>query len=503
MQDFRDMSLGRKLTAIIVGISAVTLLMACVAVGLYDILSFRRAKAGDLATLAEVIARNSTAALTFHDAKAAEDVLTALGAEPHITAACIYDADGKPFARYIRDQYSSSAFGSLTLPKSPAGSGTYFTHGQLAELHPIRLQGELIGEVYIESDLGEMYSRLEKYCGVSVFVLLISSLVAYVLASYLQQLISIPVLRLVQTIRKVSSEKNYALRVPITTGDEIGLLVSGFNGMLAQIEQRDGELQRQRNNLETEVAARTTELVTINAHLVTAKDVAEEANQAKSEFLANMSHEIRTPINGILGMTELALDTVLTKEQQDYLLMVRTSGESLLSVVNDILDFSKVEAGMLELDNIEFNLYNCVGETMKPLALRAHQKGIELAYDAAPDIPLRVIGDPGRLRQILVNLIGNAIKFTAKGEVLVTVKNRPATNDDTLLQFSVSDTGIGIPQEKHGLLFKAFSQADSSTTRKYGGTGLGLAISSRLVKMMGGELWVESEAEKGSVFHFT
>jgi len=498
MQFLHHMSLGRKLTAIIMAISGVTLLLACVAMGAYDIVSFRRSMARDLATLAEVIARNSTAALTFHDPKAAQDVLAALGAEPHITAACIYDADGKLFAKYQRDPHSA-----WPIPASPEAIGTRFSHGHLAEFHPIRLQGDRIGAVCIESDLGEMHARLRHYGGVIGIVLLFSSLIAFVLAAQFQQLISVPVFQLVRTINQVAEEEDYSLRAPVMHRDEIGLVVNGFNGMLAKIQQRDEELQRQRDHLEDEVAIRTAELVTTNVHLITAKDVAEEANRAKSEFLANMSHEIRTPINGILGMTELTLDTVLTKEQQDYLLMVRTSGEALLSVVNDILDFSKVEAGMLDLDEIEFNLYNCVGETMKTLALRAHQKGIELAYDASPDIPWRVIGDPGRLRQILVNLVGNAIKFTAKGEVLVGIENRPGATDEIQLQFSVSDTGIGIPAEKQGLLFKAFSQADSSTTRKYGGTGLGLAISAKLVERMGGKLWVESEAGKGSIFRFT
>ena len=234
--------------------------------------------------------------------------------------------------------------------------------------------------------------RLQRYAGVIACVLLISSLLAFLLATKFQRVISTPIFELVSTIKKVSSQKDYSLRHLVTShdissNDEIGVLIDGFNGMLARIEQRDVELQRQRNHLEDEVALRTAELLTINTRLVSAKDTAEEANRAKSEFLANMSHEIRTPINGILGMTELALETVLTKDQQDYLRMVKTSGEDLLSVVNDILDFSKVEAGKLELDEIDFDVYNCVGETMKTMALRAHQKNLELAYDAAADIP--------------------------------------------------------------------------------------------------------------------
>lgn len=469
-------SVKKRLIFFMTAISIFSVLAGVISSALYSMTDARDSITRKMNTTTEIVGSMTESALLFDDATVARENLSVLKNEQEIVLACLYKVDDSLLGKYTSATAGSKA--PRECPPTP-GDNSYTTEKHAYKFQNVIMDvnGEKAGTIVIFAHLATLQDFVSKQIWMTIIIVLVVSILALGTSYLLQPIITGPILSLVDLTRRISEEKDYSLRATATSSDEIGALSASFNHMLATIQEREKELYE------------------IN-------EKAETANRSKSQFLANMSHEIRTPINGILGFAQLLSVMNLDDKQRSFVDIILSSGNTLLTVINDILDFSKIEAGKLNIEAAPFDLSRALESVVDTMGARAEEKGLNLILRYAPGTPTFVIGDIGRVRQVLINFVGNAIKFTEKGYIMVNAESRILGNTETIIRFEVRDTGIGITKDAQKKIFEKFIQADASTTKRYGGTGLGLAISQQLAQLMGGEVGVTSEPGKGSTFWF-
>lgn len=477
-KQFLGLSIGRKLVTILIGISAIALLVSALIGTLYSWHGELAQLMRQLETTADILAPQSAAALEFMDPNAATQNLQSLSSNPSMDTACIFNEHGEVFALY-----NAKNSNHISCPFAPSGVAIY-NWNSLEITRPIKSNHKLVGWIYAKYSLNLAHRHLMESILIQLSIILLVLLLVWPLSTYFQRIVSRPIVDLAKTVKSYSQHHTDLVYARKLGDDEIGDLVDAFNGMMRNIHENEKRIVATLKEAEQ------------------AKDRAEKANYAKSEFLANMSHEIRTPMNVVIGLTNiLNASKPLTEKQTEFLSILKLNADALLSLINDLLDYAKLEDGSTQFEKVSFNLLELGQKVQSMIRPRAEERQLNLLFDVSGLHHHHYIGDPLRLQQVLVNLLSNAIKFTEIGFVKITLSNGlEDVNGMSEVLLQVQDSGVGIPQEKIDMIFEKFTQADASTTRKYGGTGLGLAICKSIVQNLGGGIHVSSEKGKGTRF---